>query len=170
MGDWRWYERAKSETLWPLIKSLSACCHIPIASRFSIAADRNTCKDLSMPTNVMTLTALQIAAAIEQRTLTCEGVARAYLERIASREPVVHAWSVVDAERTLEYARELDRAPRRGSLQGLPVAVKDIIDTADFPTEYGSPIYKNHRPVADDACVAILRAAGASIPGKAVTT
>ena len=123
-----------------------------------------------MPTDVMTLTALQIAAAIERRTLSCEAVARAYIERIAAREPVVHAWNVFDAERTLEYAHELDRGPRRGLLQGVPVAVKDIIDTADLPTEYGSAICKNHRPVADAACVAILRAAGASIPGKAVTT
>jgi Asp-tRNA(Asn)/Glu-tRNA(Gln) amidotransferase A subunit family amidase len=123
-----------------------------------------------MPTDVTTLSGLQIAAAIEQRTLSCEAFAHAYLERIASREPVVHAWTVVDSKRTLDYARELDRGPRRGLLQGMPVAVKDIIDTADLPTEYGSPIYKNHQPVADAACVAILRAAGGCIPGKAVTT
>ena len=116
------------------------------------------------------LSALELASAIEQRSLSCEAVARACLERIAAREPIVHAWTVVDAARLIDHARELDRGRRRGRLEGLPIALKDIIDTADLPTAYGSPIYARHQPVADAACVAILRAAGASIAGKTVTT
>jgi hypothetical protein len=60
--------------------------------------------------------------------------------------------------------------PRRGPLFGIPVGVKDIFDTADLPTEYGSPIYQGHRPAADAACIAAARAAGAVILGKTVTT
>ena len=59
-------------------------------------------------------------------------------------------------------------AARRGPLHGLPVAVKDNIDTADMPTGYGSPIYDGHRPGVDAACVAQLKAAGAFMLGKTV--
>lgn len=117
-----------------------------------------------------TMSALEAAAAIERGTLTCEALARACLERIDAREPVVHAWREIDAARTLARARELDRQPRRGPLHGIPVAIKDIIATADLPTRHGSPIYANDVPVADAACVSLLRAQGALIPGKTVTT
>ena len=63
-----------------------------------------------------------------------------------------------------------DRAGRPGLLPALPVGVKDIIDTVDMPTEHGSPIYRGNRPLADAACVALIRAAGAVILGKTVTT
>ena len=69
-----------------------------------------------------------------------------------------------------ELARELDRAGARGPLHGLPLGVKDIIDTFDLPTEYGSPIYAGHRPAADAACVALARGAGALVFGKTVST
>jgi Asp-tRNA(Asn)/Glu-tRNA(Gln) amidotransferase A subunit family amidase len=85
------------------------------------------------------MSALQAAAAIERGTLTCEALAHACLERIGAREPVVHAWREIDAARTLVHARELDRQPRRGPLHGVPVAIKDIIATADLPTRHGSP-------------------------------
>src|SRR5918912_565391 len=62
------------------------------------------------------------------------------------------------------------RAPRRSRLHGVPVAIKDIIDTADLPTEYNSPIYRGHRPKADAACVTLLKRAGCVILGKTVTT
>jgi len=117
-----------------------------------------------------TLSALQAAAAIERGTLTCETLARACLERIDTREPVVHAWREIDGARTLARARELDRQPRRGPLHGIPLAIKDIIATADLPTRHGSPIYANDVPVADAACVSLVRAHGALIPGKTVTT
>src|SRR4051794_40134883 len=117
-----------------------------------------------------TLSALEAAAAIERGTLTCEALAHACLERIAAREAVVHAWRELDPARTLACARALDRQPRRGPLQGVPVAIKDIIATADWPTRHGSPIYADAVPVADAACVSLVRAQGGLIAGKTVTT
>jgi len=101
---------------------------------------------------------------------TCEARLRDCLERIEARESVVRAWAFLDRDRALAEARALDRAPRRGPLHGIPVGIKDIIDTADLPTEYGSPIYAGHRPRADAACVALLRRAGCLILGKTATT
>jgi amidase len=110
--------------------------------------------------------ARQVAAG----TITSEALVGACLDRIAEREPVVGAWAYLDAERALASAREKDRAPARGPLHGVPVGIKDIIDTADMPTGHGSPIYEGKVPVADAACVALLRAAGAVVLGKTVTT
>jgi Asp-tRNA(Asn)/Glu-tRNA(Gln) amidotransferase A subunit family amidase len=115
------------------------------------------------------LSATEIARGIAARTFTAEAVVRACLDRIAAREPVVHAFANFDAERALAAARALDRAPARGPLHGVPVGIKDVIDTADLPTEMGSPIYRGHRPACDAATVALLRAAGAVILGKTVT-
>jgi Asp-tRNA(Asn)/Glu-tRNA(Gln) amidotransferase A subunit family amidase len=94
----------------------------------------------------------------------------ASLAAIAARDGQLHAWAALDPELARRQARTLDAGPVRGVLHGIPVGVKDIFDTADFPTEYGSPIYKGHRPAADAACVAAARAAGAVIIGKTVTT
>ena len=116
------------------------------------------------------LTAAEIVRAIAAGTTTAEAVARACLDRIAEREPRVEAWQFIDADLVLAQARALDRRGTVGALQGVPIGFKDIIDTADMPTEYGSPIYAGHRPVADAACVALSRRAGALIMGKAVTT
>ena len=91
------------------------------------------------------------------------------LARIAARDDVVKAWVNFDPDLALAQARALDRGPRRGPLHGVPIGVKDIIDTFDMPTEMGSPIYRGHRPPADAACVALLRRAGAVILGKTVT-
>jgi Asp-tRNA(Asn)/Glu-tRNA(Gln) amidotransferase A subunit family amidase len=116
------------------------------------------------------MTALCAVTAIEHGALTCEALARACLARIAAREPIVHAWRELDAQRMLERARDLDRGPRVGLLHGLPVAIKDIISTADFPTRYGSSIYADHHPPANAACVSLIEEQGAIIPGKTVTT
>jgi amidase len=115
------------------------------------------------------LSASEIVAAIAAGEASCEAVVRACLERIDAREPDVHAWASIDPELALARARELDRAPTGGALHGVPIGVKDIIDTADLPTEMGSPIYRGHRPTSDAACVALARAAGAVILGKTVT-
>ncbi len=95
---------------------------------------------------------------------------QACLERIEEREPVVGAWAHLDPEAALEQARARDAEPPRSPLHGVPVGVKDIIDTADLPTEQGSPIYAGRRPDADAACVRRLREAGAVVLGKTVTT
>jgi Asp-tRNA(Asn)/Glu-tRNA(Gln) amidotransferase A subunit family amidase len=115
------------------------------------------------------LSATQIAQGIAARKITAEAVVRACLDRIEAREPIVHAFANLDPELALRQARELDRGPARGALHGVPIGIKDVIDTADLPTEMGSPIYRGHRAAGDAACVALLRAAGAIILGKTVT-
>lgn len=116
------------------------------------------------------LTATEIVAAIAAGRTTCEAVARACLERIAAREPAVRAWAHLDPDHVIAQARALDRAPARGPLHGVPFGVKDIIDTCDLPTEYGTPIHGGWRPARDAACVALSRKAGGVLMGKTVTT
>ncbi len=118
--------------------------------------------------------ATAIAAAIAAGSLTAEAVVDASLERIAAREPVVRAWEVLDAKGAIERARRLDRlwaaGGVRGALGGVPLAVKDILDTDDLPTGYGSPIHRGARPVADAWCVRKARGGDAVVMGKTVTT
>ncbi|MGH6968622.1 MAG: amidase, partial [Stellaceae bacterium] len=101
---------------------------------------------------------------------TAESATRACLDRIAEREAAVGAWAYLDPERALAEARRRDQARAKGPLHGVVVGIKDIFDTADMPTSYGSPLYAGHRPAADAACVALLRAASAVALGKTVTT
>ena len=95
---------------------------------------------------------------------------QACLARIAEREPQVGAWQFIDADKALKQARAADRLTPQGPLHGIPIGVKDIIDTADMPTTLGSPIYAKRQPDWDAACVAALRAAGAIVVGKTVST
>jgi len=115
-------------------------------------------------------TASEIAAAIRAGKATCEAVARACLDHIAAREPVVQAWQYLNPDQVIAQARALDRSGRSGPLTGVPFGVKDIIDTCDMPTEYGTPIHRGHRPTSDAACVALTRKAGGVLMGKTVTT
>jgi amidase len=115
------------------------------------------------------LSAVEIARRIAAGEVTAEAVVRDCLARIAAREPTLKAFATIDPEHALRQARALDRGPNRGALHGVPIGVKDVIDTVDLPTEMGSPIYKGHRPACDAACVALVRAAGAVILGKTVT-
>jgi len=123
-----------------------------------------------MPKPLHELSAAEAARRIAAGDATAEALAAACLERIAARDEEVRAWAFIDRKQALAQARALDRMPRRGRLHGVPFGVKDIIDTADLPTEYNSPIYRGHRPKADAACVALLRQAGCLILGKTVTT
>jgi Asp-tRNA(Asn)/Glu-tRNA(Gln) amidotransferase A subunit family amidase len=116
------------------------------------------------------LTVREAARQIADRRLSAEALVKVCLDRIEAREPVVGAWQLVDRERALAAARRRDAEPPRGPLHGIPIAVKDLIDTVDIPTAYGSPIYRGHRPAADASCVALARAAGAVVLGKTVTT
>ena len=122
---------------------------------------------LSLPLNE--LSAREVQSAVARRDVSCERVARACIERILAHEARVAAWVHFEPDGVLQEARRLDRADERGALHGVPVGVKDVIDTADMPTEMGSPIYSGYRPAADAACVALLRAAGALILGKTAT-
>ena len=121
-------------------------------------------------TDPRSLTVREAARQIGERRLTAEALAAAYLDRIRARETMVGAWQYLDRERALADARRRDPEPTRGPLHGIPIAVKDLIDTVDMPTAYGSSIYRGHRPAADASCVALARAAGAVVLGKTVTT
>jgi Asp-tRNA(Asn)/Glu-tRNA(Gln) amidotransferase A subunit family amidase len=116
------------------------------------------------------LSAAAAVALLARGELSAEELTRACLARIAAREPTVQAWESLDEERALAEARRVDASGRKGPLHGLPVGVKDLIDTADLPTSYGTSLHRGHRPARDAACVAALRAAGAVILGKTVTT
>lgn len=115
-------------------------------------------------------TASEASRALASGAVTSEALARSCLERIAAREPILRAWAHVDADAVLRAARLRDKEPRRSPLHGLPVAIKDMIDTADMPTEYNSPLFVGQRPAQDAAAVTILRAAGAIPFGKTETT
>jgi amidase len=116
------------------------------------------------------LTATEIAAAIGQGAVTCEAVVRACLDRIAAREPQVHAWAHIDPDTALAAARRFDGGGHKGPLAGVPFGVKDIIDTFDMPTEWGTPIHKGRQSERDAACVALSRKAGGVLLGKTITT
>src|SRR4029453_15063136 len=129
-------------------------------------------------TSLNELSCTEIAQGIAAGKFTAEAVTRDCLERIKAREDTVKAWATIDPEHALAQAGRVDRgqprgaparAPHRGALHGVPIGVKDVIDTVDLPTEMGSPIYKGHRAACDAACVAVARAAGAVILGKTVT-
>ncbi|MGH3438098.1 MAG: amidase [Sciscionella sp.] len=92
------------------------------------------------------------------------------LARIKERDDVVHAWIHLDEEYAIAQARERDDEEPRSPLHGVPVGIKDVIDTADLPTERGTPIHAGRRPSADAACVRTLKDAGAVILGKTVST
>ena len=112
----------------------------------------------------------QAAGKIEAGELSSEELVQALLARIEHRDGEVHAWTHLDAEALLARAREIDAGPRLGPLHGVPIAIKDIYDTADMPTQLGSPIYADRQPERDATSVARLREAGALIMGKTVTT
>ncbi|MCX7136460.1 MAG: amidase [Proteobacteria bacterium] len=116
------------------------------------------------------LTACEIVAAIDGGRTTCEAVVRACLEHIQLREPAVQAWQYLGREQAIGQASALDKSGMRGPLLGVPFGIKDIIDTSDMPTEYGSPIYKGNQPRNEAACVALGRKAGGVLMGKTVTT
>jgi len=115
------------------------------------------------------LTASEAVARLTTGKLTAEALTQACLEQ-ARAGADIKAWAWLDPEAALVQARAVDRAGRKGRLAGVPVGIKDIIDTVDMPTEHGSPIYRGNRPFADAACVALIRAASGVILGKTVTT
>src|SRR3954469_7952834 len=116
------------------------------------------------------LSAAQAARSMASGGLTSEALVASCLERIAERDETVRAWAFLDQAQALAQERALDGMARRSRLHGVPFGIKDIIDTADLPTEYNSPIYRGHRPKADAACVTLLKHAGCLILGKTVTT
>jgi Asp-tRNA(Asn)/Glu-tRNA(Gln) amidotransferase A subunit family amidase len=112
------------------------------------------------------LTATEAARLIQDGKLSPLELMEACLARIAEREDAVRAFAWFDAG----TARRAAAAARPGPLHGLPIGVKDVLDTSDMPSEYGSPIWRGWRPRADAAAVAWARAAGGAVIGKTVTT
>lgn len=123
---------------------------------------------------ILSLPTLELRDRLASGALRVVEVAQAHLARIAATEPEVGAWAWLDSDRVLAEAQRLDalRASGRpiGPLHGVPVALKDIIDTKGIPTENGCVLDKGRVPVADAAVVERLRAAGALVMGKTVTT
>ncbi len=125
-------------------------------------------------TSLATLTASEAAAKIRDGLVTSQELVGECLERIRATEPVVQAWQFLDEEHAMAQARAADERRSSGqpvgALNGIPIGIKDIIDTADMPTENGTVLHKGRTPASDAAVVAKLRAAGAVIMGKTVTT
>ncbi|MGE0312136.1 MAG: amidase [Lautropia sp.] len=118
--------------------------------------------------------AVETVAAIAEGRHDATELAKACLERIDALEPAIGAWTCLDPAAVLAQAASRDEARRRGdplgALHGVPVAIKDNIDTEDLPTEDGTVLHAGRRPDADATLVARLRAAGAIVMGKSVTT
>jgi Asp-tRNA(Asn)/Glu-tRNA(Gln) amidotransferase A subunit family amidase len=117
-----------------------------------------------MPSDLLSLSATQAARLIHDGALRPETLLEACLDRIATREPVIRVFAHHDP------AAARATVPRPGPLCGIPVGVKDVLDTADMPSGYGSPIWTGWQPRADSAPVAWTRAAGGVVIGKTVTT
>ena len=116
------------------------------------------------------LPAAELVRRIAAGKVTSEEVVAACIERIRERDRDVQAWVHCDPDAALAQARAIDKGGAKGWLAGVPVGFKDVIDTADMPTQYNSAIYRGHRPRTDAACVALVRRAGGIVLGKTVTT
>jgi len=125
---------------------------------------------LASMTEIADLTASEAARRIAAGSLTASALAEACLARISEREPDVRAFAWLDPALVRRGAAALDKGGPPAPLKGIPFGVKDVLDTADMPSQYGSPIYAGHRPRSDSAAVAMARAAGALIIGKTITT
>jgi Asp-tRNA(Asn)/Glu-tRNA(Gln) amidotransferase A subunit family amidase len=125
----------------------------------------------------MSLCALSLceaAADLREGRISSVELVNACLDRVAEVDADVQAWAFLDRDHALMQAQALDlhRAQGKavGPLHGVPVGIKDIFDTSDYPTEFGSPLWAGRTPRRDAAAVARLRSAGAVIMGKTVTT
>ena len=118
-------------------------------------------------------TSAELLPRLRSGELSAEALANSCLQRIAARDDKVRAWVTVRPEHVLAQARAADRrfaaGGPLGALHGLPVGIKDVIATADLPTQHNSPLHEGEQPGVDAACVSILRAAGAVILGKTDT-
>jgi Asp-tRNA(Asn)/Glu-tRNA(Gln) amidotransferase A subunit family amidase len=123
-----------------------------------------------MTPSLADLPAAEAVARLRRRELAAEALVRACLDRIAAEDGRLGAFEHLDPAAALAAARRIDALARPPPLAGLPVAVKDVFDTADLPTECGTEVFRGRRPERDAAAVANLRAAGAVVIGKTVTT
>jgi len=123
--------------------------------------------------NLIEISAVKALEMMDKGELTSEIYVQAFLDRIKKREPLVGAWTFIEPELALKQARLADKRrvnKKSGVLNGLPIGIKDIIDTKDMPTENGSSFHKGRQPIEDAHLIKLLRDAGAIIMGKCVTT
>ena len=116
------------------------------------------------------LTVAAAAAALRARAFTSEALTGAMLDRVAATDANVQAWACLDNEYAIATARDIDVNRPGGPLAGIAIGVKDIIATADLPTQIGSPIFADAQPARDAECVSRLKRAGGFVLGKTVTT
>lgn len=120
--------------------------------------------------NLDELTVTSAVTAIKESFLSASELMSLVLERVRKTEPIVRAYVYLDEQAAMEAAEAADDRRLQGDpcgpLHGMPIGVKDIIATADFPTEAGSAVLSGHRPQSDAVAVRKLRAAGALIIGK----
>jgi Asp-tRNA(Asn)/Glu-tRNA(Gln) amidotransferase A subunit family amidase len=125
-------------------------------------------------TNLYSLSASEAARLIRDGAISSEELVKACLARVGDTDEQIQVWTFFDPDHALAQARAADdwRLSGRptGPLHGVPVGIKDIFDTADMPTENGSVLHAGRTPSRDATAVARLRAAGAVIMGKTVTT
>src|SRR5712664_413635 len=121
-------------------------------------------------TNLHWLSASDAARLIRDGVVGSAELVQACLARVRETDAQVQAWAFLDPDHALAQARAADELRLSGQplgpLHGVPIGIKDIIDTGDMPTENGSPIYRGNRPFADAACVALIRVASGVILGK----
>ena len=119
---------------------------------------------------ILALNAREIAAAVNARVLSARAVTEACLEAIAEKDGPIQAWEYLNAEQARANADHIDSNNITGVLAGVPIGVKDVIDTIDMPTGYGTPIYKGFQPPWDAPAVQIAKNSGGLILGKTVST
>ena len=115
-------------------------------------------------------TATEAADAIANGKISSVELLEACLAHIQKRDTDTQAWVQLDADAALKAARQCDASAPIGPLHGVPVGIKDVFDTADLPTAYGSPLFQDHQPLRDANCVNMIRQAGGIVLGKTVTT
>src|ERR1700738_5102843 len=132
------------------LRARCACCSACRAKPSTQAATRgaktNPNKSVKHMEYLTLMSAREAAAAIRAKEITSLELVDACLRRIDEREPTVNAWAFIDPERARGGARACDAAEPSGPLHGVPVGIKDVIDTCDMPTEYGSTIHRGHLP------------------------
>ena len=122
------------------------------------------------PPRLCQLPAHLAARLIQKGEISSKELMKSHLARVAARESTIRGWAFLDQESAIDRAAQRDSEKPHGVLHGVPVAIKDLIDTRDIATSYGSRIYAGHRPRCNASCVTKLEAAGAVLMGKTVTT
>ena len=115
------------------------------------------------------LTACEAVEQLRKKNLSAVELVTSCLDRIEALDGTIAAWTYVDRDGALARAKAVDATPGDGAMRGVPIGIKDVIETADMPTEYGTPIFAGWKPATDAACVARAKSVGAIVLGKHVT-